>query len=70
MVDEDHPNTEYSDAQFIQQLRANGPCTTATIADAVNCTRRTADQRLKALRDDGVVTGELMGNSLVWSISE
>jgi hypothetical protein len=70
MVDEDDPNTQFTDAEFVSTVRAEQPVSTSEVAQSVGCTRRRAEQRLKSLRTDGKLNGDLIGNSLVWSISE
>jgi DNA-binding transcriptional ArsR family regulator len=57
---------QYSDEQFINAVREHQPASTGEVADAVGCTRRNADYRLRRLRDEGVVDAKMVGNSLVW----
>jgi len=60
---------EHSDEQFLSAIRG-GNQTTTEIADEVGISRQGADYRLRQLRDDGVVTAEKVGNTLIWSLSD
>lgn len=55
-----------SDEEFLQAVRDHQPASTSEVADAVGCTRRNADYRLRQLRDEGLVSSKTVGNSLVW----
>lgn len=70
MVDEKHGNTRFTDTYFIETVNEQQPVSTGDVADSVGCTVRTAENRLKQLRDDGRVTGDLIGGSLVWTLVE
>lgn len=63
------PNEQYSDGDFLEAIEA-GNQGTGEIADYVGCERRTADYRLRQLRDEGKVTADKIGRTLVWSLSE
>ena len=57
---------QYTDEQFISAVRDHQPASTGEVADAVGCTRRNADYRLRRLRDEGALDAKMVGNSLVW----
>jgi predicted transcriptional regulator len=63
----DDGRRQYPDGAFLNAIR-DGAQTTQEIADAVGVTRQGADYRLRQLRDDGEVTAEKIGNTLVWSL--
>lgn len=54
------------DAAFVEAVRALGPAPTREIADAVGCTRRAAEYRLRKLYAEGRVDSERVGTSLIW----
>jgi len=58
---------EIADERFIDAIR-EGAQTTTEVGNAVDVTRQGADYRLRQLRDDGHVTAEMVGNTLVWSV--
>ena len=66
-VDEDvtHSEEEYFDA-----IRDHQPASTKEIADAVGVTRQGADYRLRRLKEEGKVSSKMVGNSLVWMLTE
>lgn len=70
MVDENHGNTHFADAAFITAVRENGPIGTSDVATHVGCVTRTADQRLKELREAGTVASTMIGKSLVWTMND
>lgn len=57
---------QYPDDAFLQAVKEHEPASTKEVADAVGCSRRNADVRLKRLAEDGVVRSKLVGNSLTW----
>ena len=61
-------HSKATEAEYVEAVRANEPATTQDIADAVGVTRQGADYRLRQLREEGVVDGDLLGNTLVWSV--
>jgi Mn-dependent DtxR family transcriptional regulator len=62
---------EYPRETFVRALRANdGTAGTTDIAEHVGCDRRTAYNKLNEMADDGVITRQKIGNSLVWSLAE
>lgn len=68
MVDSDG-RREYPDSDFLEAIQGEAK-TTQEIADEVGVTRQGADYRLRQLRDEGQVTAEKIGNTLVWSVNE
>jgi predicted transcriptional regulator len=63
------PNEQYPDNDFLKAIK-EGNRGTSDIAEAVGCKRRTADYRLRKLEEDGKITGEKIGRSLVWSLPD
>ncbi|MFA1612018.1 hypothetical protein [Halobellus rubicundus] len=61
---------KYPDEAFLEAVREQQPASTQEVAEAVGCTRRNADYRLRRLRDEGDVDAKMVGNSLVWFPSE
>lgn len=61
------PNQQYPDSAFLEAIE-DGHKGTGEIAEYVGCERRTADYRLKQLREDGQVMSETIGRTLVWSL--
>jgi len=57
------------DERFLEAID-DGARTTSEVGNAVGITRQGADYRLRQLRDDGRVTAEMVGNSLVWSVDD
>lgn len=57
---------KYDDTDFIDAVRTNQPASTREVAQVVGCPRRTADYRLRKLREEGAVMSKMVGNSLVW----
>lgn len=55
---------EFPDEDFVDAAR--GGTTTSDVADAVGCKYRTAYARLTDLEDEGRVTSQKVGNSLLW----
>lgn len=56
-------------AEYLHAIRG-GARTTSEVADAVGVTRHGAEYRLRRLRDEDIVEGELIGNTLVWSVAD
>jgi len=54
---DDNPGAEarrkYDDAAFLEAVRIHEPAATSEVAEAVGCPRRTADYRLRKLRETG-----------------
>jgi len=57
---------QYPDDAFLQAVKKYEPASTMEVADAVGCSRRNADVRLKRLAEEGAVRSKLVGNSLTW----
>lgn len=78
MVNESRDDTSgqytpvYEDADFFEAIRErDGMASTRQVADAVGCDKDTAYRRLRSLRDDqGELTSEDLGNTLLWRINE
>lgn len=74
MTESENPGADarrkYEDAAFVEALRDHAPASTKEIGEAVGCPRRTADYRLRKLRDEGSVGSKEIGNSLMWYLSE
>jgi len=72
--DDDNPGAEarrkYDDAAFLEAVRTHDPAATGEVAEAVGCPRRTADYRLRKLREAGRVRSKMAGNSLIWFLFE
>lgn len=60
----------FSEEEYLAAIRANAPATTQEVADAVGVTRQGADYRLRRLEEDGLVTKQMVGNTLIWSVVE
>ena len=59
----------FADGDFLNAIRdVGGSASTAEVADAVGCDRRTAYVRLNGLEDTGDVESRMVGNSLLWSL--
>lgn len=59
---------EYAPEAFTEALRElGGSASTAEVADAVGCNRRTAHLRLTELEDEGAVDGRRVGRAYLWS---
>jgi predicted transcriptional regulator len=57
---------QYSDDDFLDAVEANTPASTSEVAEAVGCSRRNAEVRLKRLEEAGEVRSKMVGNSLSW----
>lgn len=57
------PNLDALDYQLIELLKVNARLPMVNIAKALGCARSTAQLRLKALEDAGVITGYTVGVS-------
>ncbi len=58
-----NPNLDAMDHKLIELLKVNARLPIVSIAKALGCARSTAQLRLKALEDAGVVTGYTVGVS-------
>lgn len=74
MPDSDNPGADarrkYDDSEFVRAVQENQPASTSEVGDAVGCPRRTADYRLRKLREEGEVESKMVGNSLVWFLPD
>jgi predicted transcriptional regulator len=61
---------QYSDEDFLRAVAKHEPASTREIAEAVGCSRRNADVRLRKLEDGGKVGSKMAGNSLIWFTAE
>ena len=68
-MNDDEGRRHRDDDEYLGAIR-DGARTTSEIADALNITRQGADYRLRQLREEGKVDCEMIGNTLVWSVSE
>jgi GTP-sensing pleiotropic transcriptional regulator CodY len=60
---------EYPREAFLDALRTlDGAGGTSEIASEVGCIRETAYKKLRAMRDDGLVTSRDVGGSLLWML--
>jgi DNA-binding Lrp family transcriptional regulator len=57
---------QYSDDDFLDAVEVNNPASTSEVAEAVGCSRRNAEVRLKRLEEAGDVRSKVVGNSLSW----
>jgi DNA-binding Lrp family transcriptional regulator len=57
------PNLDALDYQLIELLKVNARLPMVNIAKALGCARSTAQMRLKALEDAGIITGYTVGVS-------
>ncbi|RLM62558.1 helix-turn-helix domain-containing protein [Halorubrum sp. Atlit-26R] len=60
----------HSEEAYLDAVRENEPATTQQVADAVGVTRQGADYRLRELREEGLVDGEMLGNTLIWTVTD
>lgn len=74
MTDSSNPGADarrkYDDATFVDAVREHQPASTSEVAEAVGCPRRSADYRLRKLRDKGEVDSKMTGNSLIWFLTD
>jgi len=74
VTDSDNPGADarrkYEDSEFVDAVREREPASTSEIAEFVGCPRRTADYRLRKLRDEQRVESKMAGNSLIWFLAE
>lgn len=61
---------KYDDSEFIHAVKKYQPASTTEIANEVDCPRRSADYRLRKLRDQEKIDSKMAGNSLIWFVSE
>ena len=62
---------KYSDADVLDALRqSGGSAGTSDVATALDCPYDSAYSALKRMADDGDVTEQRVGNSLLWTVSD
>lgn len=61
---------QYSDEDFLDAVKEHEPASTSEVADAVGCSRRNADVRLRKLEEAGEIRKKKVGNSLMWMTSQ
>jgi predicted ArsR family transcriptional regulator len=61
---------QYTDEDFLRAVKEHNPASTSEVAEAVGCSRRNADVRLKRLEDKEMVDSKMVGNSLIWFPAE
>lgn len=69
MADEKQSH-RYSDDEILNAIREADPATTSNVGNELGCSRQAADFRLRRLEDEERVASQMVGNSLMWSISE
>jgi predicted transcriptional regulator len=57
---------QYTDEDFLEAVEEHEPASTREVADAVGCSRRNADVRLRKLEEAGEIRKKKVGNSLTW----
>jgi len=57
---------KYTDEDFLEAVKKYQPASTKEVAEAVGCSRRNADVRLRRLEESGSVRSKMVGNSLIW----
>ncbi|WP_424017346.1 helix-turn-helix domain-containing protein [Halorientalis pallida] len=57
----------YSRDDILDTLRGTR-LSTSEVADALNCHRTTAHERLTELEEDGIITSSEAGNTLIWEV--
>jgi len=71
--DPENPGAEarrkHDDVEFVKAMSEHQPASAREIAEAVGCPRRTADYRLRKLRDGGVIKSKKVGPSVVWLLA-
>ena len=61
---------DHTDGEVLEAVRNHEPAGTREVADELGIARQSADYRLRRLLDEGRVSKEKVGNSLVWSAGE
>ena len=59
-----------TDDDILDVLRDHGGAGTSEVADALDCSRQNADQRLRRLRDAGRVESRKVGTVLIWTAAD
>lgn len=61
---------KYSDEDFIEAVAEIGPLAASSdIAERVGCNHITANERLRALAEDGRVEGQRRAGAVLWSVA-
>lgn len=60
----------FSEGEYLDAIRECTPATTKCVADEVGVTRQGADYRLRVMEEKGLVTKQMVGNTLLWSVVE
>lgn len=61
-------NREYDVGDFVEALKDLESASTSQVAEEVGCSRDLAYRRLKELKENGVVSAELIGGNYRWSV--
>lgn len=61
---------QYNDEEFLEAVEEHQPASTKEVAEAVGCSRRNADVRLRKLEEAGEIRKKKVGNSLTWFSAE
>jgi predicted transcriptional regulator len=61
---------KYTDTDFLRAVEEYEPASTSEVAEAVGCSRRNADVRLRKLEEAGEIRKKKVGNSLTWFSAE
>lgn len=69
-MEQETTNVTVPEEDYFEAIRDHSPATTSEIAEAVGVTRQGADYRLRRLEEEGKVESQMIGNSLIWSVSE
>ena len=61
----DSETGRHSDEEYLDAVQEHEPAGTSEVADAVGVARQSADYRLRRLKEAGLVTKKMVGNSPV-----
>lgn len=61
---------KYDDEAFLDAVRKKQPASTKEVGEEVECSRRVADYRLRKLQNEDQINSKMVGNSLIWFISD
>ena len=75
MPDRDDETGQYTDEYTVEDFESainaeGGMAGTGEIAERVGCAHDTAYKRLKKLENDGIVSSEKVGNTLLWRLND
>lgn len=62
--------SEVSDEEIIAAVKQNEPAGTQEVADEVGIARQSADYRLRHLQEEGHISVNKVGGSLIWSVND